>query len=212
MTLYIWVCDVNWSECRCVSECGITSEDQAELASQEWFSIKGVCGCASTWGGWDPETATAQAGWMSPVAALISQIFLLAEFLLSQNWKQVEPLFSVFMWVLCVPVLCVDRCINTYVNILYNVKCQSGIGTQPPYWRECEIESELKFFSNLNASMNSCLRDAHRRQTWAVQEEVPNHTLAGNSNCNYLSETRNSVTGCHWKANVECVIEFKVGE
>lgn len=26
----VWVCGVSWSECRCESECGITSEDQAE--------------------------------------------------------------------------------------------------------------------------------------------------------------------------------------
>lgn len=59
--------------------------------------------------------------------------------------------FSVFMWVLCTSVLCVDRCINMSIYILYTVNCLSGISTQPCYWRDYETES--KVFSNLNASM-----------------------------------------------------------
>lgn len=37
----MWACGVSWSECRCASECGITSEGQAEEPAGNGSGLRG---------------------------------------------------------------------------------------------------------------------------------------------------------------------------
>lgn len=95
----------------------------------------------------------------------ILQIFPLADFLLTQSWKQDKPLLSVFMWVLCASVLCVDRYINMCTYILYSVNSarsrhSASLLERLRDWVRVKGLFQPKCFYD---SMKLCLRDGHRR-------------------------------------------------